>query len=120
MVGVLLSESPAGLDLQWKDPKLEKLAPKYTDQEEIKRLFFNSELDTLCLIWAVKEAVFKFFGTEMPFKNIQINSFNTVNDTIDVELQRRGLEYKILLGIEFIKGFTLAYVMETSKFGPRP
>ncbi len=120
MVGVLLSESPAGLDLQWNDPKLLKLATKFTDPTEVERLHFNSDLDTLCLIWAVKESVFKLFGTELPFKNIQINSFDTIDDKVDVEVLRKGINYKISLGVEFIKGFTLAYVMETSKFGPEP
>lgn len=62
---------PIGIDLQIEDPRLIKLAPKFTSEEESNILPEKLKSEHKYLyIWTIKEAVFKLYGRKkLPYKS---------------------------------------------------
>ncbi len=112
VVGVLLTEGVAGLDVQNFTEKLERIRTKYTDEEEIGRVDAEDRLAALALVWSVKEAVFKCYGTLLPFKDISIIDHDTVRDEIIVEGVRLGEPFRHTLAADFLDDMAVAYVLE--------
>ena len=112
IVGVLLSKGRAGLDVQHFSEKLERIRTKFTDEEEIGRIDADSRLAELALVWTVKEAVFKCYGTLLPFKDIRITDHDTIRDEITVEGRRLGKPFRHTLAAEFLDDVAVAYVLE--------
>ncbi|MCA1752428.1 MAG: 4'-phosphopantetheinyl transferase superfamily protein [Flavobacteriales bacterium] len=88
--GVMLGEKAAGLDLQWPDEKLRRIATKFTTPGEVARIGITDELTALTFIWSIKEAVFKYYGTELPFLQIEITGFDPARELADVRIFRKG------------------------------
>lgn len=69
-------EHEVGLDIQRKDEKLERIAPKFLNQEEKARYEASEkDLDYLQVLWSVKETIFKIHKHHLPFKEIRTPSF---------------------------------------------
>lgn len=88
--GVMLGEKAAGLDLQWPDDKLRRISKRYTTSEETARTGIKDELKALTFIWSIKEAVFKYYGTELPFLQIEITRFDHSSNLAHVRIFRKG------------------------------
>lgn len=70
-----------GIDVQEYSMKMERLASKFINEAESDFIPKKQELDYFNLIWTMKEAVFKNFGTELEFKRqIVIQPFDILND----------------------------------------
>jgi phosphopantetheinyl transferase len=63
-VGILLHESEVGLDIQTAEERIHRIASKFCNDKELAQ--FHSTEDRTA-IWCTKEAIFKFFGTDVPF-----------------------------------------------------
>lgn len=111
VVGVLLSEGRAGLDVQEFTDKLERIKPKFTDEDEISRVDVSERAAALALVWSVKEAVFKCYGTQLPFKDIHIVDHDGARDLIAVEGQRLGEPFRHSLIADFVGDMAVAYVV---------
>jgi len=111
-VGVLISRSFSGLDIQLFDEKLHRIKGKFTDDYEVETVKTASNLASLSLIWSVKEAIFKHYGTGVPFKSIRIKSYNPVENTAEAELNRDGRMVGHRLQADFIGEMSLAYLLE--------
>jgi 4'-phosphopantetheinyl transferase len=96
--GIYLRDEQCGLDIQTKQEKLFRIAPKMCNAFEQARY---TDLDSLCLIWCAKEAVFKYYGTQVPFAESM-----TVTEIIGA-MQRISIQYK---GVHGSKHFSLQYV----------
>jgi len=111
-VAIMFSHGEGGIDIQWPDEKLLKIAPKYLNPEDLKALEGISKLEAHTLIWSVKEAVFKFYGTGIAFKNISLMNYDPVHNTIHAEINRpSGVERKTLCA-DFIGEMAIAYLLE--------
>lgn len=112
MVGVMLSQKNAGLDVQVFDEKLKRIQDKYTTSQEIWRVKAPSELAALSLTWSVKEAVFKYYGTGVPFKSVMIENHNPITNIVRASLLREGKTIVHKLFGDFLDDMSLAYVLE--------
>jgi 4'-phosphopantetheinyl transferase len=61
IVGVMLSQKNAGLDVQVFNEKLKRIKEKFTNSQELSRIKAPTELAALSLTWSIKEAVFKYY-----------------------------------------------------------
>jgi phosphopantetheinyl transferase len=111
-VAIMFSHGEGGIDIQWPDEKLIKIAPKYVNPEDLKTLEVISRLEAHTLIWSVKEAVFKYYGTGIAFRNISLKNYDPVHNTIQAEINRpTGKERKTLCA-DFIGEMAIAYLLE--------
>jgi len=112
IVGVMLSQKNAGLDVQVFNEKLKRIRDKFTTAEELARVKAESEVAALSLVWSVKEAIFKYYGTGVPFKSVKIESHDAITNRLIVNLSRKGkTEVHHLFG-DFLDDLSLAYVLE--------
>ncbi len=112
LVGVMLSRSPAGLDVQFPDEKLRRIAAKFTDTEEPERIGRGDEILSLTVVWAVKEAVFKTYGTLLPFRDIQISGFNAETGCCRAEVFREGRHHTHSITVTECAGAVVAFLTE--------
>jgi len=112
IVGVMLSQKNAGLDVQVFDEKLKRIKDKFTTAEELARVKAASEVAALSLTWSVKEAVFKYYGTGVPFLSVEIENHDPVTNMLRVSLPREGNVVIHHLFGDFLDDLSLAYVLE--------
>ena len=112
MVGVMLSQKNAGLDVQVFDEKLKRIKDKFTTSQEVSRIKAPTELAALSLTWSIKEAIFKYYGTGVPFKSIMVENHNPITNIVRVSLQRQGKTIIHKLFGDFLDDLSLAYVLE--------
>ncbi|MCZ4408048.1 4'-phosphopantetheinyl transferase superfamily protein [Cryomorphaceae bacterium 1068] len=112
VVGLMLSQKNAGLDVQVFNDKLKKIQDKFTNSEELKQIKAPSELAALSLTWSIKEAVFKYYGTGVPFKAVIIENHDPVTNTVNVSLPRQDRTAVHTLFGDFLDDLSLAYVLE--------
>lgn len=112
VVAVQISEYKSGIDVQWPDPKLKIIANRFLCPNDMKNTPTQDELLSLSIIWSIKEAVFKYYGTGLAFKNIEIESYDPVLDTAVAVANREGKIQRHNLVADYIDGMSLAYVIE--------
>ena len=111
-VAVIISNYKSGIDVQWVDPKLKIIASRFLNETDLKVIQTSSENISLSIIWAIKEAVFKRFGTEMPFKEIKIEKYDPVSDFAWASTVRKGEKMIHKLVVDFIEEMSIAYIVE--------
>ncbi len=111
LAGVMVADRFAGLDLQWPDPKLEAVAPKFALHGEAELLPFESSVERLAGLWAIKEAIFKHYGTRMPFRQMELTQFDPHTATAQVHIHRNGKFHTHALRLITIEGSKLAYLL---------
>jgi len=109
---VLMSKDHSGIDIQVFSEKLKRIAPKFANPGETDMIEAREEVGALTLLWAIKEAIFKYYTTQLPFKNIQLLDHDPVSNTAIVEVNRRGSKKIHRLHADFLEGMGLAYVLE--------
>lgn len=112
LVAVMIGEAMAGVDLQWPDPKLEKVAPRFTSPEECLRVALGSPLDTLTAIWAIKEAVFKHYGTELPFRQIEIKDYDHQTSLAHVQVFKNDRKALHSVSVHWVGKTVVAFINE--------
>ncbi len=70
-VAVVISEIPVGLDVECNVEKPIRVLKKYANANECV-CFVGDEKVQAMKLWSVKEAVFKVFREDLPFKDIQV------------------------------------------------
>ena len=77
MVAVQLSTGKyCGIDIQTISQKIERLAEKFIHPKEYAFIPADKKIEYLNLIWTMKEAVFKHFGSDLEFRRqIRIQPF---------------------------------------------
>ena len=112
VVAVQISQYKSGIDVQWPDPKLKIISNRFLSPDDIKNTPTKDELLSLSIIWSIKEAVFKYYGTGLAFKNIEIESYDPVADIAMAVANRDGEIQRHKLVVDYIDGMSLAYVIE--------
>ena len=62
LAAVVLSPSPVGIDVEYYQEKIKKIAPRFLHAEEASRTHQQDQVDYLTQIWTAKEALYKVFG----------------------------------------------------------
>lgn len=109
MVGIIHADFSVGLDLQIPSDKLFRVRSKFCNSQE---LFFaknsEDELNSLTLIWATKEAVFKMFGKNIPFADgMNVKILDERN--IMCEVKTSIINTTIRLSYFWLKGQVVVY-----------
>ncbi len=69
LAAVAVSDSLVGIDVQPAEPKLQNMKSRFCNARELDYLKAARQDDILAIIWAAKEAVFKYFGERVEFAN---------------------------------------------------
>jgi phosphopantetheinyl transferase len=109
---LLISDHHSGIDIQTYNEKLFRIAPKFSNDGEAGLISAPDELAALTLSWSIKEAIFKYYTTQLPFKFIQILAHDPVKNTAEVEVVRGGKRQHHRLHADFLDSLSLAYVLE--------
>jgi phosphopantetheinyl transferase len=79
-VGIVIHDKEIGLDIQTVEDRIHRIAKKFCNEAELSQFQTTEELTA---IWCTKEAIFKFFGTEVPFaESITVTSINWDSEEI--------------------------------------
>ena len=79
-VGIIIHEKEIGLDIQTVEERIHRIANKFCNEDELKQ-FQSTEERTA--IWCTKEAIFKYFGTDVPFaESITVTAINWNSEEI--------------------------------------
>ena len=114
---IIISDQKAGIDIELQREKIIRIADKFVNSTELKRLQrFDSQdyIKKLTVKWGAKEAIFKIRNEKgISFKDhIQVNPFEIGDkETIAFfEIEKTQQEFAIYF--EEIEGFTLVYAFE--------
>ena len=79
-VGIIFPEEEIGLDIQTVEERIHRIAHKFCNEDELNQ-FQSTEERTA--IWCTKEAIFKYFGTDVPFaESITVTAINWNSEEI--------------------------------------
>lgn len=79
-VGIIIQKEEIGLDIQTVEERIHRIANKFCNEDELKQ-FQSTEERTA--IWCTKEAIFKYFGTDVPFaESITVTAINRNTEEI--------------------------------------
>jgi phosphopantetheinyl transferase len=111
---LLVDKNRCGLDIEYQSEKILRIAPKFTHPEE-KDLFNTDEY--LYWIWSIKEAIFKYFGEGVAFRDhIQVKEIDEVKKrAFAVYNGRHGkgiFEMKLLRIKKYYLAYTKTYSIE--------
>ena len=80
LVGIIVNEQEIGLDIQTVEERIHRIANKFCNADELNQ-FQSTEERTA--IWCTKEAIFKYFGTDVPFaESITVTAINWNSEEI--------------------------------------
>lgn len=101
-----------GIDVQEYSTKMERLASKFINEDEWAFIPKSQALDYLNLIWTMKEAVFKHFGSDLEFKRqIFIQPFDIENESMGKAVVKKNREtFEIGLAWRRIDEYFLTYL----------
>jgi phosphopantetheinyl transferase len=81
--GVYVSNYPCGLDIQTATPKVLRIKNKFCNEQELAWATSEEDFTT---IWCIKEAIFKVYGTQVPFADsITTYAFTKDQETLTAE-----------------------------------
>ena len=112
---VMLSNKYAvGIDVEAIHPKIERIAHKFMQPEEIAALSPEEKLQKMTLCWSAKESLFKLYGwgglefrTQLLIEPFQLQQSGTFKANIETpHLPLRGLT----VHYQFFDGHVLSYV----------
>jgi len=110
--GAILSQKNTGLDIQEFNAKLILIKDKFTNNREIEVMNQRDLVSALSLIWSAKEAIFKLYGSKVPFLDIQIESYDLDRNWILAKLVRNDIIHTHNLKAYLTNEMSLAYVIE--------
>lgn len=113
MVAIQLCASDfCGVDIQKFSEKMSRLASKFINDQEYSFIPQEQCLEYYNLIWTMKEAIFKNFGSDLEFKGqIEISSFEmNATGSTTARVVHRNKTYSIGLEWQRIGEYFLTYL----------
>lgn len=114
---IIVSEETVGIDMELQREKIIRIADKFVNEKELKRLQSFDTLDyikKLTVKWGAKEAIFKIRNEKgISFKDhIQVAPFSLTENQTHACLLFDNLEKKFEVNYLEIENFTLVYAFE--------
>ena len=114
---IIISDQKVGIDIEMQREKILKIADKFVNNKELKRLktFDNQDyIKKLTTKWGAKEAIFKICNEKgISFKNhIQVNPFEIADQKTTAILEIENIKQQFSIYFEEIEDFTLVYAFE--------
>lgn len=111
---IVVSGSKSGIDIEKKQEKIVRIAPKFTHHfsEEIS----EKNIKNLTKVWTSKEAIYKAFGMRGIDlkKNILLENFNNENSSAKAEINFNGKKEKYSVFWEELSDFILCLAVKTT------
>jgi 4'-phosphopantetheinyl transferase len=111
---MLSSKNAVGIDVEAIHPKIERIAHKFMQPEELAAIAEAEKLKKITLYWSAKEALFKLYGwggiefrTQLliePFEMLESGVLKANIETTHLPLRNLAVHY------QFIDGHVLSYV----------
>ena len=114
---IIISDKTVGIDIELQREKIIRIADKFINPTELKRLKSNSNKDyikKLTVKWGAKEAIFKIRNEKgISFKDhIKVNAFEIQDAKAIAELHFDNIIKEFKIYFEEIEDFTLVYAFE--------
>jgi phosphopantetheinyl transferase len=114
---IIISDQKAGIDIEMQREKILKIADKFVNNKELKRLksFDNEDyIKKLTTKWGAKEAIFKIRNEKgISFKDhIQVNPFEITEGKTTAMLEIENTKQQFAIYFEEVEDFTLVYAFE--------
>lgn len=108
---IMHPDHPVGIDIQRKDEKLKRIAPKFLNEAEDKQYKDSGfDLDYLHYLWSIKETIFKVHKHHLPFKDISTQKMpQTDQGTVDVRAERFDGPHDHIVHYHKLNGYYLAH-----------
>ena len=107
---VVIALKPVGIDLEYYQNKIKKIAPRFIHQNEISDIQKLNDIKYLTQIWTAKEALYKIFHKKgIHFKSqLQVDKFDKEksNDGLGT-IFYNGKTYKYSLHFRYFNNFCL-------------
>ncbi len=104
-----------GIDIECMQPKIFRVAHRFLNRRELKQVFSKHALESLYLIWAAKEALYKLYGKrDLHFReNIRIFPFKFKGKgNISGEIRTKNFHRTYTLFYQTIENYIMVYVMD--------
>lgn len=104
-----------GIDIECMKPKIFRLAHKFLNRKEIKQVFSKHAMESLYVVWAAKEALFKLYGKrDIQFKDhIRIFPFKFKGKgTITGEIKTPAFHRFYAIHYQTIENYILVYAID--------
>jgi len=113
-VAVIVNKiNETGIDIELIKSKIERIAPRFMSEKELKGLQSNNRIEQLITYWCAKETLYKYYGKkELSFReNIFIEPFNQSNSgNIVGHINTKHFNIELNLCYEKIADYLLVYV----------
>lgn len=112
-VAIVSQDYKVGIDVEKITPRLQKIAPRFLNEEEYREM--PSDIITYALCWSAKEAVYKWYGEEgiLLRSNIFLTPFEYVDKgTIECMFRNEKTEKELQLHYQVGKEFVLVWVVD--------
>lgn len=106
----LHKENYAGIDIETMRDSLIKVKSKFLEDKEL--MIANDDLNTLCLLWTCKEAMFKIYGEDGISLKHNIRIFEINLPYISADISYRNIKEKYTLYSQYIEPLMLTYVVK--------
>ena len=112
---IISKTTRVGVDIEAIQPKIIKLAHKFLTKEEMEYTFASRTIESLCVIWCAKEALYKLQGGRgvVFSENIHINNFTFTGNghlTGYVTREQKRSQYQVFY--ESLDDYILVYSIE--------
>jgi len=102
-----------GIDIQYKNQKILNIKRKFTSDFELDWIPSEKESDFLHILWGAKEAMFKYYTCEMPFKMAEVQAFELRNQGVINTVRKRADKKDIFqLTYRIFEGYYLVYLSD--------
>jgi len=112
---IISDQSNVGIDIEKANQKIEKIKNKFSSIQELE-LFANhaiDQIDSLTMIWSIKEAMYKWYGRSMiDFKkHLCIERIQLIDDFILTEcVIKKNNDISVSAVTMMIDGYVLTYI----------
>ncbi|MGB5980761.1 MAG: 4'-phosphopantetheinyl transferase superfamily protein [Nonlabens sp.] len=111
--GIIISDSPVGIDIEMQRDKIQRIAIKFIGFENAYLEKMEEKVRALTVIWGAKESMYKLYGTRgLGFKeNCSVNNFSLNEGYLICHLDYNSDHQKFDGYFCEMKGFTLVYIL---------
>jgi len=113
-ISILISENyKPGIDIEHISTRVKKVEHKFLSKTE---LTWCHDLDLMTACWSAKEAIFKVFGKDLDFKDIEIYPFTIEQNmgSFAAKVIKTDFQSDFLLNYRLIENDILVYTLKSS------
>ena len=112
---IMNASSPVGVDMEMVNPKVDRIAYKFLQADEIASINANEKVEKLILYWSAKESLYKLYGNGgIEFKTQLLIAPFELKSSGELNAQITGIPEEInnlKIHYEFFDGHVFTYVV---------